>query len=202
MKYLIFISVLFIFGCIESVQNNSKKQPETEKANLELAEYNEIESFKLFCDSIPNVILPFRTNCVNNIIPTDNKKEYNRIMNPKYIGNSWAVDGKIEKENYILIIHHFDTDGSIVFLRTLDKKGIKIDEIKLYHADCVPTTEDTFDIGYVIFESSMKITQIDSTLWYKTDENGNQLPNLDPIGREHYRFVYQLSDSGEFSKIK
>ena len=147
MKFLIFISVLLTFGCAESAQNKSEKQADTEKASIELTEYNEIESFKLFCDSIPNVILPFRTNCINNIIPTDNEKEYIRIMNPKYIGDSWAVDGKIEKENYILIIHHFDTDGTIVFLRTLNKKGIKIDEIKLYHTDCVPTTEDTFDIA-------------------------------------------------------
>ena len=221
MKYLILLSALFLFGCVESAQDKSKKQAENEKVNTEQTiekiehneksiieptqekiEYNEAELFEMFCDSIPNVILPIKTNCIDNIIPNDNEHGYFRIMNRKYLGDSWAVDGKIVKENYVLIIHHFDTDGTLVFLRTLDKNGKKIDEIELYSEDCGPCADDTCDVGYVIFDTSMRITQIDSTLWYRTDNDGNQIPGLEPIGREHYRFVYQLSDSGKFNQIK
>ncbi|MFC2104690.1 hypothetical protein ACFLS4_04980 [Bacteroidota bacterium] len=221
MKYLILLSALLIFSCSNSVKNESEKQAENEKVISEQPtdnsvdsekviegsaqvkiEYTEKELFEMFCDSISNIILPINTNCHDNIIPNDKGQSYNGITNPKYVGDSWAVDGKIVKENYVLIIHHYDTDGTLVFLRTLDKNGKKIDEIKLYHADCVPTIEDTFDVGYAIFEENMRITQIDSTLWYRTDENGNQIQGLEPIGKEHYRVVYQLSDSGEFIKTK
>jgi hypothetical protein len=203
------------------VKNESEKQAENEKViseqptdysvdNEKVFEesaqvkkvYTEKELFEMYCDSIPNVILPFSTNCIDNIIPNDIEKGISRIVNPKYVGDSWGVYGKIIKENYVLIFSYVDTDGTLVFIRTLNFKGKKIDEIRLYHTGCGPTIEDTFDISFVNFDKNMRITQIDSTLWFKTDDNGNQLPVYDKNGREHYRFVYQLSDSGIFNKIK
>lgn len=203
MKYTRYLFVFFLLGCTNSTIKNNLLQGDTSQViksqSGKQKVYNDIDSFKLFCDLIPNVILPIKTNCTDNVIPVDFSIE--RITNAKYIGGGTA-NGKIVKDNYILIIYNFDTSGTTVFLKTFNKNGRKIDEISLYNTDCSPTTDDSFDIGYVHFDKNMKITQLDSILSYRTDSNGNQIPGLRPVGIEHTRLIYQLSGLGKFEKLK
>ena len=204
MKCTRYLVALFLLGCTNSnIKNNSQQadssqiiKGQSDKQKI----YNDIDSFKLFCDLIPNVILPIKTNCTDNVIPVDFTIS-ERIADDKYIGDG-AANGKIVKDKYIVIIYNFDTSGTTVFLKTFNKNGRKIDEISLYNTDCSPTINDSFDEGYVLFDKNMKITQVDSILSYRTDLNGKQIPGLRPVGIEHTKLIYQLSDSGKFEKIK
>ena len=176
--------------------------------SINQASYNsEIDSFKLYCDTIPNIILPFHSSCpCGSGIPTDkefksNFIEYDKIKENKYIPKYGIAIGKIIERQYVLIAYSIPTDGTSDYIRTFTMTGQKIDELSLFHTDCGPSISD-YENGYVSFDKDMKINQIDSVFKYKKAFDGKDIEGLPPYLAELRKFKYQISDSGKFVMIK
>ena len=184
-----FLILLFVFGQSKISESESIVKPKT--GNHEI-------SFSDFIEKIPQVKLPLKTTCDQELESL--QLDFSQSVINNFGPESSKIFGKLsENKNFAAIIYLYPADIVLPIIQTTDRNGKKISVLSLFDSYC---GEDEFSWSTARAQVNTDLTILlsDSTITYERDSKGEIVgSNRKSVVRNR---SFYINDTGEILEKK